>query len=117
MLTHLFQAIWKAFKSEISYNNVLKNNTKALVYGRTQEANLVYVQAWGTMAAILGQDTFKFSSRVMDDDRSSEKTLISEGTMARGRPLCHPTPLRSGAICPGWLVMLKMSRPWTHAAS
>lgn len=62
------------------------------MYRRTQEANLVRVQDSGTMGAILGKNTFKFSSRVMDDDRSSEKTLISEGMTARGRPLCHPAP-------------------------
>ncbi len=28
----------------------------------------------------------------MDGDRSTERTLISEGTMARGRPLRHPSP-------------------------
>lgn len=33
LLTHLFRAIWKAFKSELSCNDVLTNNTKALVYG------------------------------------------------------------------------------------
>lgn len=71
-------------------NDVLTNKTKALVYGQTQEASLVRVQDSGTMAAILGQNTFEFSFRVMGDERSSERTLISEGTMARGRPLCHP---------------------------
>ncbi len=112
LLAHLFQAIWTAFKSELSCNDVLTNNTKALVYGRTQEASLVLVQDSGTMGAILGKNTFEFSSRIMHDDRSSERTLISEGTMARGRPHCNPSPPShcSSVICPMWLVMLRMQR-------
>lgn len=117
LLTHLFPTIWKPFKSELSCNDVLTNNTKALVYGRTQEASLVRVQDSGTMAAILGKNTFELSSRIMDDDRSSERTLISEGTMARGRPLCHPSPPshRSRVIGPMWLVMLRMRRAPANA--
>lgn len=58
----------------------------------------MHVQDSDTMGAILGKNTFKFSSRIMDDDRSSEKTIISAGTMARGRPLCHPPP-HPAAVC------------------
>lgn len=112
LLSHLFQAIWKAFKSQLSCNGVLTNNTKALVYVQTREASLVQVQDSGTMGAILGKNTFELSSSITDDDRTSEWTLISEGMIAGGRPLCHPSPLshRSWAICPVWLVMLRMQR-------
>ena len=36
LLIRLFQAIWTSFKREISCDNVLTNNTKALVYGSSK---------------------------------------------------------------------------------
>lgn len=66
--------------------------------GELMKVSLVHVQDSRTMGAILGKNTFEFSSRIMDDDRSSQKTLISEGMMARGRPLCHTTPPPSPQI-------------------
>lgn len=75
-------------KRKISRNHVLTNSTKALVYGRTEKVSLVSVQGSRTMGSILGQNTFGFSPPIMDADRSSQKTFISEEMMARGRPLC-----------------------------
>lgn len=112
LLHHFSPTIWKASKGQLSCNNVLTNNTKALVYGQTQEEGLVRVQDSGTMGSILRKNTFELSSSLTDDDRTSDRTLILEGTMARGRPLCYSLPLShcSWAICPVWLVMLRMQR-------
>lgn len=107
-LTQLFQAVWKAFKSGISCNDASTNSTKAHVCEWTQEANLVRVQDRRTMGAILGQNTFKFSSGVMDDDRSSEKALIQRGR--RPEDVLSAAPSPSAAIGLGRLVMLKMLR-------
>lgn len=90
---HFPPTIWKASKGQLSCNNGLTNNTKALVYGQTQEEGLVRVQDSGTMGSILRKNTFELSSSLTDDDRTSDRTLILEGTMARGRPLLPFTPV------------------------
>lgn len=46
--------MWKALNVNMGFNNVLTNNTKALVCEETQEASLVQVQDPITMGAILG---------------------------------------------------------------